>query len=285
MKGLFTLVSILFLSTQAFAFPEAPFNALEIPRISKSVDMSDYDFNGIVALSNCSGSVVRFAGQPASSQAYLLTNGHCINTGPFGGFLQPGEVRYNKPQSRSVRIYDRNGGEHRHQTDLLVYATMTDTDSAIYRLRATYQELESQGIDSFELSSDMPMIGQNIEIVSGYWEKGFSCSVEHIVFQLREDDWTFVDSIRYSGDGCQVYGGTSGSPVIATHSRIVAGVNNTGNESGRRCTMNNPCEVDVDGNILVLHKRGYGQQTYLFYDCLTVDFQLDIHMKTCQLPN
>ena len=44
------------------------------------------DFTGIVALSNCSGSVVRPVNAGPNDPAYVLTNGHCVK------FFAPGEV-------------------------------------------------------------------------------------------------------------------------------------------------------------------------------------------------
>ena len=38
---------------------------------------SAIDFSGTVALSNCSGSLVKLADAPTSGPALVLTNGHC----------------------------------------------------------------------------------------------------------------------------------------------------------------------------------------------------------------
>lgn len=281
-KAILSLIAILSFSGQAFAIPEAPFNALNIEVIADAQLQSDFDFNGIVGLSNCSASIVHFAGQPKSSEAYVLTNGHCI--GGWGGFLRPGEVRYMQNSRRSMNAHIDIDNRVRVSSHTLVYATMTNTDAALYRLNETYEQLEARGINSFEMSWEQPQVGQPLHIVSGYWKRGFECSVEKIVHQLLEADWTFVDSIRYSDPGCEVYGGTSGSPVIAMGERVVIGVNNTGNESGQTCTMNNPCEVDEDGNQTILEGRGYAQQTYWFYSCLSEDFEIDLDRDGCLLP-
>ena len=55
-------------------------------------DWGDYSPNGIVKLSNCSGSIVQFEGQSTSSQAYVLTNGHCIR---LFGYMDEGEYIWN----------------------------------------------------------------------------------------------------------------------------------------------------------------------------------------------
>lgn len=276
MKRLIVLF-ILVLSTSAMAFPEAPFNALEVKQQSKN--FNGYDFEGIVKLSNCSGSLIRFSGQPDTSNAYVLTNGHCLGR----PFLKPGEARINIPSNRMMKVADSDMNFYEVMAKQLVYGTMTGTDAAIYELRETYADIAKFGIEALELDTNRPIVGMDIEIISGYWERGYSCYIDAFVFELRESDWTFKDSIRYSQIGCNVIGGTSGSPIIEKGSRTVVAINNTGNESGRRCTMNNPCEVNEDGEISVYKNRGYGQQTYNFYTCLTPDFRIDTSLSGCEL--
>ncbi len=275
------LVSLLF-SIQAYAIPEAPHIDLDAP-LEVLRNRADFDFNGIVAMSNCSASVVHFAGQPKTSEAYVLTNGHCTG-GLFGGFPKPGEVRYMQRDSRRMNAHIDINNRVGVRTNMLVYATMTNTDAALFRLNETYEDLEKEGIYSFEMSAQPPLVGDDIHIVSGYWRKGFECSVEELVYQLKEGHWTMIDSIRYSPTGCEVYGGTSGSPVVAKGERLVVGVNNTGNEDGKKCTNNNPCEVDEQGEVLILEGRGYAQQTYWFTTCLDNEFNLDLSVEGCLLP-
>lgn len=277
------LIAIVLLSTQitAFAFPKAPFNALD--KKLKNVDplmALEYDFEGIIKLSNCSGSIIRFAGQPDTTNAYVLTNGHCLGR----PFLKPGEAVVNKAVSRRMKVADKSGKFHNVRAKQLVYGTMTGTDSAIYELKETYAQIKKKfNVEAFEFDSARPVVGLKIDIVSGYWERGYRCNIDGFVHELREAGWKFFDSIRYSNKGCDTIGGTSGSPIIQNGTRIVVGVNNTGNESGQECTMNNPCEVDNNGNITVIKKASYGQQTYNFYNCLTVDFRVDTSLPTCDL--
>ncbi len=240
-----------------------------------------YDFEGIAKLSNCSGAVVQFDGQPDSDKAYVLTNGHCIQK--RGGYLQPGEVVTNLPFVRSVGIYNNENKLIVVKSETLIYATMTKTDSAIYRLEKSYDELLDMGIESYILSDSRPQLGTAIEIVSGYWDRGYTCYIDAFVPFLLEGGWSFTDSIRYSSSGCDTIGGTSGSPIIEAGTRIVIGVNNTGNKNGGRCTLNNPCERDEMGEITV-YKRSYGQQTYEFYSCLTEQFEIDTKLEGCLLP-
>ncbi|MCB0414059.1 MAG: trypsin-like peptidase domain-containing protein [Bdellovibrionales bacterium] len=266
----------------AFAFPEAPFNALEVQihknQMSLDEQLSDYDFEGIVKLSNCSGSIIRFTGQPDQSQAYVLTNGHCI-----GNMPGPGEVIVNASSRRSMRVSDRSLSFHGIRANELVYATMTGTDVALYRINETYEDLKQMGVEAFILNPGHPNQDTGIDVVSGYWERGYRCNIKYFVFNLLEGGWTFEDSIRYTDVGCHVIGGTSGSPVIETNTRVVVGINNTGNESGRRCAINNPCEVDEDGQVVVEKGASYGQQTYQIYSCLTPGFEIDLAQEGCSL--
>lgn len=304
-KPILVLILFSLFSSYGWAFPEEEFHkiprdqqtlgsslnsdlAVERGRDTKSQNLmggglltlnSSYDFEGIVRLSNCSGSLVIFSGQPKTTQAYVLTNGHCL------GFpmVRPGEVKIHVPSQRIMEVADKDESYHRIKAEEIIYGTMTGTDVGLYRLQQTYEEIEAWGIRPFLISSEHPQLGVSINIVSGYWERGYSCQIDSFVYELREAGYVFSDAIRYSKPGCQVIGGTSGSPIIQDKTREVIGINNTGNEDGETCTLNNPCEVDKDGNINVIYKASYGEQTYLFYDCLTPDFQIDTSLASCTL--
>ncbi|HAR43137.1 MAG TPA: hypothetical protein DCS07_11005 [Bdellovibrionales bacterium] len=102
--------------------------------------------------------------------------------------------------------------------------------------------------------------------------------------ELREDKWTWSDSILYRQPGCQTIHGTSGAPIIDTETYEVVGINNTGNDAGERCTMNNPCEIDADGNITVTFGASYGQQIYWIYNCLNSQNEFELSRPGCLLP-
>lgn len=259
-------------------FDLSPLKATVAPPLSEGA----YDFEGIVKLSNCSGSLIRFKGQDLSAKGVVLTNGHCV--GSWGRMPQPGEVIVNKADRRRMKIADSQMNFSRIRATRILYATMTNTDAALIEIQETYEELESRGVRALELSDIRPNLDTEIEVVSGYWERGYSCSLEEFIPTLKEASWTFKDSIRYSRPGCEVIGGTSGSPIIEKGKRVVIGVNNSGNESGKRCTMNNPCEVDLNGNVTVIKGASYGQQTYWFYSCLNEQFEIDLTLSSCQLP-
>lgn len=236
------------------------------------------DFTGVVALSNCSGSVVRTPSAKPEDPALVLTNGHCVK------LLAPGEVLVDQQSSRTFALLDRSGtGTLGTLTaERLAYATMTGTDAALYRLRSTYADVEALGTRALELSPERPAAGVEIRVVSGYWRKVYSCRLDGFAHRLREADWTWEDSLRYTAE-CDTIGGTSGSPVVQASSGEVVGVNNTGNENGGRCTMNNPCEVDEAGRVTVREGISYGQQTHWIVPCVGEGSRIDLTAPGCLL--
>lgn len=272
-------------SINAFAFPKAPHNALTYSNTDKSlrsIMAAGYDFEGIIKLSNCSGSLIAFNGQPLSSKAIVMTNGHCIEK--RGGYLNPGEVWSNRANSRAMKIFDSKMKLTSVQATKILYATMTDTDVAFYELSESYSEIYSRtNVRPFLLDSDRPFAGTRIDIISGYWDRGYSCEIDTMIYKVREGAWTWTDSIKYT-PGCDTIGGTSGSPIIARGERRVIGVNNTTNEEGKLCTLNNPCEVNEAGETNVRKGNRYGQQTFNIYSCLTPSYQIDLSKRGCNLP-
>ncbi|WP_326605473.1 S1 family peptidase [Streptomyces sp. NBC_01800] len=239
------------------------------------------NFAGTVALSNCSGSVVRTAASLPSDPALVLSNGHCMET----GFPGPGEVVFNRSSTRSFTLLNSAGsGVGTLRASKIAYGTMTDTDISLYQLTRTYAQIESiYGIKALELNAAHPVQGTAITVVSGYWKRTYSCNVDGFVYRLKEGEWTWKDSVRYTS-ACQTIGGTSGSPVIDNATGKVVAVNNTGNEDGQRCTDNNPCEVDESGNVTVRQGINYAQETYGIVPCIGTGSQIDLSRSGCALP-
>lgn len=273
-----TLFLTLLLSLSVHALKPGDLGPLK-SNVEPPVSQGTYDFEGIVKLSNCSGSLVRFKGQPLNTKGIVLTNGHCVSR----WFIRPGAIILNKRDRRRMKVADTNMRFTGIRAEKILYGTMTGTDAALFRIQETYEELERKGIRALELSDVRPYVDTEIEVISGYWERGYACRVEAFIHELREQDWVFEDSLRYSRPGCETIGGTSGSPIIEKGKRLVIGVNNSGNESGRECTMNNPCEVDANGNVTVIKGASYGQQTYWFYDCVTENYEIDPNKAGCKL--
>lgn len=240
------------------------------------------DFTGIAALSNCSASLVRYAESVATDKALVLTNGHCYE----GGFLQPGQVLVNKTSTRSITLLNPDSSRAGTvRAAKILFGTMTKTDMIVYEVNESYASIKSRlNVSPLTLAKQGPADGAGMAVVSGYWKRIYTCSVQATIPQLREGDWTWQNSIKYQQPGCETIGGTSGSPVVSTSTGEVIGINNTGNEDGEQCTVNNPCEVDADGNVTVEQGAAYGQQTWWLYTCLTANRAIDLNKSGCQLP-
>ncbi|MEF9913007.1 MULTISPECIES: serine protease [unclassified Streptomyces] len=239
------------------------------------------DLAGTVALSNCSGSVVRAPSSLPDDPALVLSNGHCLES----GFPAPGKVVLDQASTRSFTLLNAAGsGVGTLRADKVAYGTMTDTDVSLYRLTSTYAQIESSyGIEALELDAGRPVQGTAITVASGYWKRTYSCAVDGFAYRLKEGAWTWKDSVRYTS-ACQTIGGTSGSPVIDDATGKVVAVNNTGNEDGQECTDNNPCEVDENGAVTVREGINYAQQTYGIVPCIGSGNEIDLDLAGCALP-
>ncbi len=280
MRTLIIFAAFLF-SQMALAFPLPDLTSPEMMQFPETFT-ADFNYEGIVSLSNCSGSLVRLENAKDTDFGMILTNGHCREA----GFPAPGRHIFQEPSSRRFGLMNAGGNTvGRLNASMLIYSTMTGTDMTLYKLRETYAEIyQRYQIRPFTLSSSKPALNTEVEVISGYWNRGYRCAIESFVHELREDRYTMHDSIRYSRPGCEVIGGTSGSPIIAKNTRTVIGVNNTGNESGYRCEMNNPCEIDEKGNMTAIRGYTYGQQIYWVYSCLNTANELDLTVPGCMLP-
>lgn len=241
----------------------------------------NYDFEGIVALSNCSGSIVALEHSQPTDQALILTNGHCLES----GMPKPGTFVAGQPNNRRFGVLSPNAQQIGVVTATqVVYSTMTGTDITIYQLRETYNDIMAKfKVRPYLLSSQHPVPNQQIQVISGYWRRGYTCAVEAFVPHVREGGWQWDDSLRYSRPGCEVIGGTSGSPVVLAGSRTVVAINNTINENGQQCTVDNPCEISTTGQISYQQGLAYAEETYQIYSCINSVNQFDLHLPTCRL--
>jgi hypothetical protein len=268
---------ILFLAAPALAGPThlVPSQARAHPQTAT------VDFSGIAALSNCSASVVRWPDSVASDKAVVLTNGHCTR------FLGAREVLVDQPYVRSVTLLNPDGTDKvTVQTSRIVYATMFRTDVSLYELSLTYgQLLSTYDVPALTVAAQRSPRHTSIQIISGYWRRAYHCHLHGFVYRLHEYHWDWSQSLRYADSGCHIIGGTSGSPVLDPDTRTVIGVNNTLNEDGQRCTLDNPCEEARDGTITVHQGRGYGQETWWLTTCIDADRHLDLTLVGCRLPS
>ncbi|PWI40903.1 serine protease [Streptomyces sp. ICBB 8177] len=260
----------------------APARAVSVHRASTgTVPRATTDFSGIVALDDCSGSLIRVPASSDDDPALVLTNGHCLET----GMPTAGQVIVNQASSRSFTLLKPNASKAGTLRATKVdYATMTDTDITIYQLNTTYAQIEQRyGVKPLTLSPDHPVAGTSVAVVSGYWKTVYSCGIDGFAYQLHEADWVWKDSVRYTS-ACHTIGGTSGSPVEDVATGQVVAVNNTLNEDGQRCSLDNPCEVDQNGRVTVHEGIGYAEETYGIVPCVAQGNTIDLSLPGCTLP-
>jgi hypothetical protein len=233
-----------------------------------------------IALSNCSATLVRYPSSVSTDRAMMLTNGHCYE----GGFLSAGQVLQNRTSTRSGTLLNSSGSSlGTVRADRVLYATMTGTDVTLYRLTSTYATLSSRyGAAALTIASSPAAAGSSIAIPSSYWKRIWNCKIDSYVGTLREGEWTWRDSIRYD-TACDTIHGTSGSPLVSATSGQIVGINNTGNDDGEMCTLNNPCEVAADGTTRAYLGQSYGEETYWFTTCLTASRTIDLTISGCLL--
>jgi V8-like Glu-specific endopeptidase len=238
------------------------------------------DFTGIVALSNCSGAVVRTPSSQPNDPALVMSNGHCVK------FFAAGEVIVNQRSTRTFTLLDSTGQRNLGtlRATRLAYGTMTKTDVSFYQLSITYAQLQQNfGSRALTLSTTHPTQGESIRVVSGFHRAIYPCNIDAFAFRLREDRWTWEDSIRYTA-ACHTIPGTSGSPVEDTNTSQIVGINNTLNEQAQTCTLDNPCEVDQNGNVTIHPNIGYGQETWFIAACIGPGSRFDLTRPGCGLP-
>ncbi|WP_409497393.1 trypsin-like serine protease [Amycolatopsis sp. cmx-11-12] len=249
-------------------------------RVPADDPVPDIDVSGSASLDFCSGSVVRAPASKVTDAALVLTNGHCVD----GDRPTPGAALVDQPADRKVALQDRGGWVQTvAHADRLVYATMTGTDAAVYRMDKTYGQLAAAGVKILDLTSTPMRAGDKIRLLTADPRHTSSCAVAAVVPHLREGGWQQDDSVRYNT--CTSTHGDSGAALLSEDGTTVVGVNNTSNDDGQRCTENNPCEVDANGAVTAVKGRSYGQQVHKLAACLAERSTIDLSRPGCTLTH
>ena len=285
MRNLLVLIAF-FSAASSYALPtHQKINMAEVEALFNNGNT--YNYEGIVKLNNCSGALVRFENSKDTDPAMVIANGHCVPLGPFGmDMIQPNQYLYQKAAKRSFQLLKADGSLSSNSvtSTQILYATMTGTDVSMYQLELSYAAIKSKfNINALVIDSQHPAASEAIDILSGYWQQGYSCTIDNFVYELKEGGYTMNDSIRYSKDGCHTIHGTSGSPILSAKTHKIIGINNTGNDNGEKCTMDNPCEVSKSGEVYAEKGLSYGQELYIIYSCLNANSQLDLSTSGCKL--
>ncbi|WP_437056573.1 trypsin-like serine protease [Streptomyces sp. enrichment culture] len=237
------------------------------------------DVEGSATVGTCHGSVVRAATARPEDPALALTNGHCVPSGRPA----PGTAVVDRPADldEPVEVYDSAGYPRTTaRATRLVYATMTGTDIALYRLDKTYAQLAAEGAKVFRLGTT-PMRAGDQFLMARRVNRPL-CTVEAVAPQLREGGYQQDDAVRYApGDDCASRPGDSGAALLSPDGNTVVGVNNTSNRDGEECTEDNPCEVGRDGAVTAVQGRSYGQQVDRVAACLGAGSRWDPSRPGC----
>lgn len=230
----------------------------------------------------CSGTVVKSANSRPDDPAMVLTVGRC-----GAQTLKPGESLVNQPSNQKIFLKDAHGETtHQEHATRMVYATMTGSDLALYKLTTSYAQLAAKNLPSFTFAQNAPAPGDPIRVLAGKEGKDWSCSVEAIVPELRENGYSQFNSIRYASEpGCGTdngrwWGGNGAALVNPTTGEFI-GVHSTSNDAGLECTENNPCEVNPDGTTTAVEGRAYGQPTAVLNSCLVAGSEYDPSRPGC----
>lgn len=266
----------LFITNAAYAKPFPPLSGPVVIVHDQKAE-SEFDFSGIAALPGCSASIINM-GQAPTAKALLLTNGHCV------GMMEesPDTVYYHHSYRSSGSAFVKLHDSVSIHVTSVVYGIMQPHDFAILELKETYQELLDQGVKSRTFDPQSAKVGEKIFFASGYFQSVSSCNILDIIYRLKEDKWLNEDTYKYRE--CDSMHGTSGTPLISALTDKIIGINMTGNDSGEKCTFNNPCEIDKNGVIRVDKGAGYGDQVYKIMTCLDAAKNLDLSVKGCLLP-
>lgn len=270
------LASFLMIAPLAAAFPQKVLNLSP-----KTSDSSPFDFEGIVSLANCSGAIIKFENMRDTDRAYIMTNGHCISSSR----VPPNTIIYKKYDRRNITVLDSQARSVGSLASVeIAYGTMTKTDLALLRVEESYSDIFNRyKIRPLIVDFYSGVVGDEIQIISGYWRTGYTCGVDAIIPTLREGPWVFKNSIRYTSQGCKIIAGTSGAPLIRTGTRRVVGINNTANDGESVCSSDNPCEIYEDGRRVAIKGASYGQQVNQVYSCLDSNFEIDLAIEGCSL--
>lgn len=235
---------------------------------------------GTVDMQTCSGAVVRFKGQSAKSPALVLTNGHCIHV------MEADEVIEHAASSRTLTLYDRESaavarGFHPQE---ILYATMSGIDLALYRLKESFEELESEWQIPHRFLSDQgidSLTREPLMLASGHFHKTQMCKPLGVA-NVREGVWSWPGALSLGE--CQVIHGMSGSPLISLSTGEIVAVVNTFNAGGARaCTQDHPCETASDGAPLAYPGRAYASPVAVLSTCLDATRNFNSQLPGCRL--
>lgn len=190
------------------------------------------ELNGPVSVSLCSAALVDL-GNSDDDTAYLLSAGHCPQ---FPYLVDPGKA-YAMEGNHWPKTYGYPSGSTLNtpssiEIARLEYATLTNTDVAIFRTTKTVRDFRTGGYRVFQLGKQLPAPGTKLRVTSAYWKQTQICTVDRILRtnadELEVDPtsstkYTFRDSALFDSK-CIIRTGWSGSPAFDDREGKIYGV-------------------------------------------------------------
>lgn len=240
------------------------------------------ELHNLASTSGCSAGYVD-VGRARSAKAVVVTNGHCASN-----LLEARMAMVNQPANKAFNIFTADGGAVSVTGTRLMYATLMDTDIALYELRETNAELEARGLRPFPFYSGEAPVGSTVRVTSGYWRETQRCALERRVHRIVEGFGTDISdpsiatrAFALSRD-CTIRGGYSGTPIIDDATDTVIAMAFTGAEGNRACAESSPCEEAPNGRRTYRRGTSYAARVDQLADCLQ-DGEINLALPTCTL--
>jgi uncharacterized protein (TIGR03437 family) len=244
---------------------------------------------------NCTGVFFKQSANPSqSAPAYVLTNGHC-----FQEQAEPNGIAVDRDADGFVFIpayfIDTKSTHRIIPVRRIAYSTMKGTDLTVAELSVTYGELLSSGIQPLEIASAIPAAGVAVESIGAPVnsipdDEGFlriaACRITGRT-NLLEFHWFFNDTIAH--DCADIWGGSSGSPLLLRSTRQIIGLTNTTTSTSADqrggnwdCFAGRPCEVTSTGT-RVLERMNYVVPVQGVTNCFDSNDRFTLAQAGCAL--
>ncbi len=226
-----------------------------------------------------------------ASPAYVLTAGHCAALSGKDDVLIDAAGNGGAAFNYFTDTRDRQVS---YRVKRVRWSSMKGTDLAVLELDATYGELIRAGLHPLELSAGPPAASEAITVVgvpaehvraSEVFLRSVECTQNGAV-DLRESVWTFRGF--YRNDCSDMFGGSSGSPVLSGSTGKVIGVLNTTTIGVTRfgpgfdCALNQPCEITAKGSRSIPN-TSYAAPVSALVGCFSEKGVFDLTRADCRL--
>jgi len=233
------------------------------------------------------------AAHTASTPAYVVTNGHCVDRSSANSVL------LGAPFAGRVAFRFFHDTVERQLVAAIrrtVYSTMKAADVAVLELNSSYAELLEAGIRPLEVALSPPQSGDEVLAVGAPVtnippEESFlrlaRCTLDPPV-DLIEAIWRFWPA--WPNRCSDIQGGSSGSPVIGARGGQVVALVNTSTVGAPRdsgafpCSLNQPCEL-AGGGFLYRQNTHYAVPIHGLASCFNQQGAFEMNRTGCPLDS